>query len=221
MVDTRRAFDLIVFDWDGTLMDSAAAIVAAIQAASRDLELPAPDEQRARHVIGLGLADALAYLFPELAASEHEAVAGRYRHHYFAGDHEIPLFEGVGEMIDELAASGFLLAVATGKGRRGLDRALAATGLATAFHATRCADEAFSKPHPAMLLELMDELGIDAARTLMIGDTTHDLQMARNARVAPLAVTYGAHTSECLRACAPLACLDSVTALRAWFAANT
>jgi phosphoglycolate phosphatase len=220
MTEARRTFDLIVFDWDGTLMDSAAAIVAAIQAASRDLALPAPDERSARHVIGLGLADALSYLFPELAASEHEAVAARYRYHYFAGDDEIPLFEGVREMVDELAATGVLLAVATGKGRRGLDRALAATGLATAFHATRCADETFSKPHPAMLLELMDELGVDAARTLMVGDTTHDLEMARNARVAPLAVTYGAHTRESLSACAPLACLDSVAALRAWFAAK-
>jgi phosphoglycolate phosphatase len=211
---------LIVFDWDGTLMDSAAAIVAAIQAASRDLTLPVPVDQKARHVIGLGLADALSYLFPELHAAGYEAVADRYRYHYLARDHEIPLFEGAREMLGELAAAGFLLAVATGKSRRGLDRALDATGLASRFDATRCADEAFSKPHPAMLLELMDELGADAETTLMVGDTTHDLEMARNARVAPVAVTYGAHSRESLSACAPLACLDTVPALRAWFAAH-
>ncbi|MBL8540437.1 MAG: HAD-IA family hydrolase [Betaproteobacteria bacterium] len=221
MSESPRPFELLVFDWDGTLMDSAAAIVAAIQAASRDLDLPAPDEQRARHVIGLGLSDAVSYLFPELPASGHEAVASRYRHHYFASDHEIPLFDGITEMMDELAAAGFLLAVATGKGRRGLDRALAVSRLASSFHATRCADEAFSKPHPAMLLEIMSDLGVEPAHTLMVGDTTHDLDMARNARVASLAVTYGAHPHEALSACAPLACVESVPALRAWFAART
>lgn len=220
MPDSQHPFDLVVFDWDGTLMDSAGAIVAAIQAASRDLDLPAPDEQRARHVIGLGLVDAVSYLFPQLPASGYEAVAARYRHHYFANDHAIPLFDGVSEMLQELAAAGLLLAVATGKGRCGLDRALASSGLALSFHATRCADETFSKPHPAMLLEIMDELGIEAAHTLMVGDTTHDLDMARNARVASLAVTYGAHSSDSLRACKPLAFIESVPALRAWFAAR-
>lgn len=216
----RRQFQLIVFDWDGTLMDSAAIIVAAIQAASRDLKLPVPDEPKARHVIGLGLEDALSHLFPALAPSAYEEVADRYRYHYLARDDGIPLFDGVREMVGELAAAGFLLAVATGKSRRGLDRALEATGLTSLFQATRCADEAFSKPHPAMLLEIMDELGQAAARTVMVGDTTHDLEMARNAGVAPVAVTYGAHSSESLRACSPFACLDTVPALRTWFAAN-
>ncbi len=216
----ERRFQLIVFDWDGTLMDSAATIVAAIQSASRDLSLPVPDVQKARHVIGLGLADALSYLFPELDAAGYEGVADRYRFHYLARDDEIPLFDGVREMMSELADAGFLLAVATGKSRRGLDRALDATGLRSLFHATRCADEAFSKPHPAMLLEIMDELGTTAGHTLMVGDTTHDLEMARNASVAPVAVTYGAHSRDSLYACAPLACLDTVPALRAWFAVN-
>ncbi len=220
MPDSQRPFDLIVFDWDGTLMDSAAVIVSAIQAASRDLDLPVPDEPQARHVIGLGLGDAVSYLFAQLPESGHEAVAARYRHHYFARDNEIPLFDGVPEMMEELAAAGLLLAVATGKARHGLDRALVASGLVSSFHASRCADETFSKPHPAMLLEIMDELGIEPGRTLMVGDTTHDLDMARNARVASLAVTYGAHSSESLRACTPLAFLESVPALRAWFAAR-
>ena len=216
----ERRFQLIVFDWDGTLMDSAATIVAAIQSASRDLALPVPDVQKARHVIGLGLADALTYLFPEIDAAGYESVADRYRFHYLARDDEIPLFDGVREMMSELADAGFLLAVATGKSRRGLDRALDATGLTSLFHATRCADEAFSKPHPAMLLEIMDELGTAAGHTLMVGDTTHDLEMARNANVAPVAVTYGAHSRASLYACAPLACLDTVPALRTWFAVN-
>jgi phosphoglycolate phosphatase len=213
-------FQLIVFDWDGTLMDSAAAIVAAIQAASRDLALPVPVDREARHVIGLGLTDALSYLFPNLESSRYENMADRYRCHYLARDKEIPLFDGVREMVGELFAAGFLLAVATGKSRRGLDSALEATDLKPLFHATRCADEAFSKPHPAMLLEIMDELGIDAARTLMVGDTTHDLEMARNAGVGPVAVTYGAHCRKSLSTCAPLALLDTVSALRTWFAAH-
>lgn len=220
MLEPRQPFRLIVFDWDGTLMDSAAAIVTAIQGASRDLALPVPDAEHARHVIGLGLTDALAYLFPELQRAAYEDVANRYRFHYSVLDRGIPLFEGVAEMVADLAAAGFLLAVATGKGRRALDRALETTGLTPLFHATRCADETFSKPHPAMLLDLMDELGIDAARTLMVGDTTHDLAMARNAHVAPVAVAYGAHSRESLSACAPLAVLDTVAALRAWFAAH-
>ena len=216
----ERPFRLIVFDWDGTLMDSAAAIVAAIQAASQDLELPVPDDRSARHVIGLGLQDALSYLFPELDASGYESVADRYRWHYLARDHAIPLFDGVLEMVAEIAAAGILLAVATGKSRRGLDRALDATGLAPVFQTTRCADEAFSKPHPAMLLEIMDELATGAAHTLMVGDTTHDLDMARNARVASVGVTYGAHSRENLSACAPLALLDTVSELRTWFATH-
>jgi phosphoglycolate phosphatase len=217
---TSRLFETIVFDWDGTLMDSAATIVYAIQAASSDLALPIPGEGEARHVIGLGLADAISYLFPQLEASDYEAVADRYRHHYLARDRDIPLFEGVREMVTELANAGFRLAVATGKSRRGLERALETTGLRGFFHATRCADEAFSKPHPAMLFELMAELGSTPQRTLMVGDTTHDLEMARNAGVSPVAVTYGAHSRMRLRAHAPLACIDSVAALRAWFEAN-
>jgi phosphoglycolate phosphatase len=215
-----RRYDLIVFDWDGTLMDSAAAIVAAIQAASRDLALPVPDESQSRHVIGLGLVDALTYLFPELDASGYEDVADRYRYHYLARDHDILLFDGAREMLEELSGAGLLLAVATGKSRHGLARALEAVGLSTFFHATRCADETFSKPHPAMLLELMHELGALPENTLMVGDTVHDLEMARNAGVSPVAVTYGAHPRESLVARAPLCCFDTLPALRAWFATN-
>ena len=186
-------FDLIVFDWDGTLMDSAAAIVRAMQAAARDLDLPPPPEERARYVIGLGLGDALRHAVPDLEESAYPRMVERYRHHYLSSDHELGLFEGVDALIDALAGRGHLLAVATGKSRLGLNRALGHTGLGRYFHATRCADECFSKPHPAMLEELMDELGAAPERTLMIGDTTHDLQLALNAGTHSVAVSYGAH----------------------------
>lgn len=211
-----RGFDLIVFDWDGTLMDSAAAIVRAIQAASRDLGLPVPDDERARYVIGLGLGDALRHAVPELAEVDYPRMVERYRHHFLAADRELTLFPGVPELIAELAARGRMLGVATGKSRVGLDRALGHTGLQAYFHSTRCADECFSKPHPAMLEEIMDELGALPARTLMVGDTTHDLQMARNAGVAALAVGFGAHPLAALQAESPLACVHSPAEFAQW-----
>ena len=215
-----RNFDLLVFDWDGTLMDSAATIVAAIQAACRDLGVDEPPEARARHVIGLGLTDALRHAVPDLPESRYAEMVERYRHHYLSHDHELTLFSGAGEMIAELAADGFMLAVATGKSRLGLDRALKVSGLGSYFHDSRCADECHSKPHPQMLEELMTAFGVAAGRTLMIGDTTHDLQMARNAGVASLAVAYGAHPPESLDALQPLARLSDVGELHAWFKQN-
>lgn len=209
-------FDLIVFDWDGTLLDSAAAIVGAIQAASADLGLQVPPDERARHVIGLGLTDALALAVPDLAPVDYPKMVDRYRHHYLSGDHELQLFDGVADLIAALAARGHLLAVATGKSRKGLQRALGHTGLGVRFHATRCADECFSKPHPQMLLELMGELGVDAARTLMVGDTTHDLQMAQSAGVDALAVSFGAHPRAALLDCGPVDCVDTPEELARW-----
>lgn len=209
-------FELIVFDWDGTLLDSAAAIVSSIQAACRDLGLPEPSPSRARHVIGLGLGDALRHAVPALPEHDYPRMVERYRHHYLSRDHELTLFPGVFEMIESLAARGRLLAVATGKSRVGLNRALAHSGLGPFFHATRCADECFSKPHPAMLEQLMDELGVSPERALMVGDTTHDLQMAKNAGVAGLAVSFGAHPREALEAEQPLACLPTPQDLAAW-----
>lgn len=215
-----KRFELLVFDWDGTLMDSAGVIVASIQNASRDLGLPVPTAEAARHIIGLGLNDALSHLYPGLAEAEYDRVAERYRYYYLARDEEIPLFEGAHETIESLYETGFLLAVATGKSRRGLDRALTSTGLGRFFHASRCADETFSKPHPNMLLELMDELGVTTDKTLMIGDTIHDLQMAINARVASLAAGYGAHPKSTLLGLSPLACVDDVAELRLWLTEN-
>ena len=216
---TKR-FELIVFDWDGTLLDSAAAIVHAIQAASADLGLPVPTDARARHVIGLGLSDALHHAVPELPVEAYPQMVERYRHHYLSSDHELTLFEGTVELIAELHGRGHLLAVATGKSRNGLDRALGFSGLGQYFHATRCADECFSKPHPAMLHELMDELDVAAGSCLMIGDTTHDLLMAKNAGVAGLAVSFGAHPVNQLQAEAPLACVHTPAELRAWLEVN-
>jgi phosphoglycolate phosphatase len=197
-------------------MDSAGAIVFSIQAACRDLALPVPDEASARHIIGLGLHDALSSLQPGLSEAEYAPLVERYRHYYLARDHEIPLFEGAAETIRSLSDAGFLLAVATGKGRQGLNRALTHTGLGQYFHASRCADECHSKPHPSMLEELMDELAAAPERTLMIGDTTHDMQMAANAGVAGLAVAYGAHPRMNLETMAPVAILDTFSELRRW-----
>jgi phosphoglycolate phosphatase len=215
-----RNHELIVFDWDGTLMDSAAAIVASIQAAALDMGLSAPTDERARHVIGLGLHDALRYAVPELERGQHEEMADRYRYHYLSRDHDLTLFEGIAELVQELAGAGYLLGVATGKSRQGLERALEASRLRTLFHATRCADECHSKPHPQMLEELMQEFGVAPAATLMIGDTTHDIEMAHNAGVPALAVAYGAHPRRELEARSPMACTDTVSELVEWLRAN-
>ncbi|HWL73109.1 MAG TPA: HAD-IA family hydrolase, partial [Burkholderiaceae bacterium] len=173
-----RRFDLIVFDWDGTIVDSTAMIAASIRSAAADLGLVVPTMEQASHVIGLGLLDALSHAVPGLATERAEEFSARYRHHYLAGEPEIVLFEGMQTMLDELHTQGVPLAVATGKTRRGLARAFQTTGLGRLFAASRCADESQSKPHPAMLLELASELSVAPERMLMIGDTTHDLQMA-------------------------------------------
>ncbi|MFZ4536809.1 HAD-IA family hydrolase [Propionivibrio sp.] len=211
-----KKFDLLVFDWDGTLLDSTGAIVDAVQAACRDLDLPEPSDEHARYVIGLGLADALRHSAPDLSEDRFPQMVERYRHHYLSRDHELQMFEGACELIVELHSAGFLLAVATGKSRMGLDRAMLHCGLGAYFSATRCADECFSKPHPQMLEELMAEFSVSPERTLMIGDTTHDLQMAINAGVAGLAVDYGAHPANSLAAMSPLACVHDIKALAKW-----
>ena len=213
-------YSLVVFDWDGTLLDSAAAIVRSIQAACADLGLPIPDDARARHVIGLGLADAMRHAVPELRAEQMQAMVDRYRHHYLSSDHQLTLFAGVPAMLERLRGAGHMLAIATGKSRVGLERALDHSGLRPLFMGSRCADECHSKPHPQMLEELILEFGVEAASTVMIGDTSHDMLMARNARVDGLAVTYGAHPHDHLLDCAPRACLHSVQELDQWLRAH-
>ncbi|MDX1374417.1 MAG: HAD-IA family hydrolase [Burkholderiales bacterium] len=218
MPDPR--YRLIVFDWDGTLIDSAATIVECIQAASRDMGLPVPTPERASHVIGLGLHDALRIAVPDLQAERAMAFVACYREHFLAREDRMRLFEGIEAVLESLRARGHRLAIAPGKSRRGLERALDASGLRAHFVASRCADETRPKPHPAMLEELMSELDVDASAALMIGDTSHDLEMARDARVDAVAVTYGAHPEAALRALAPLACVGSVGALQEWLTRN-
>ena len=215
-----KRFDLLVFDWDGTLMDSASHIACALQSAFRDLDLPVPATEAARHVIGLGLEDAMMYLNPGLDRGRYAQVADRYRVHFLAGDHAVELFPAVASGIAALNQQGYLLAVATGKSRRGLDRSLSKTGLAPYFHATRCADEGFPKPHPEMLQVIMEMVGVAPNGTLMIGDTTHDLQLAQNAGVSSVAVSYGAHLMEDLESMNPVGCVGSFEQLLQWLKQN-
>lgn len=215
-----KRYDLIVFDWDGTVMDSTAIIVNSIQSACRDIGLPIPDDEAARYVIGLGLDQALRHAVPTMTEAQRPDMVARYRHHFLVQDGAIPLFEGARETIAELHEVGYQLAVATGKTHAGLRRAMESSDMKHFFHATRTADQTFSKPNPAMLLELMDELDVAPERTLMIGDTTHDLQMAHNARVDVVAVGHGAHSEEQLLALNPLALVEDFVQLKAWFKAN-
>lgn len=201
-------------------MDSTATIVKCIQASAKDLGLPIPDNKAASYVIGLGLQDAMEAAMPDLDPKYYPRMVERYRYHWQAKDQELPLFEGVREMLAELSQQGYFLAVATGKSRVGLNRALDAVKLVSIFDATRCADETFSKPHPAMLHELTRELGQDLKRTVMIGDTTHDLQMAINAGAAGVGVHYGAHSAHELQQLNPLYAANSVSELHTWLSEN-
>jgi phosphoglycolate phosphatase len=215
-----RRFDLIAFDWDGTLFDSTALIVRCIQNACRDVGTTVPSDEQAAYVIGLGLRDALLHAAPEFPPERYAELGNRYRHHYFASQHELVLFKGSLDMLHALKTRNHLIAVATGKSRRGLDEALATADLKGLFDATRTADETASKPDPLMLHELMAELGTTPERTLMIGDTTHDLQMAVNAGVAGVGVSYGAHDHESFDSHAPLFVAHSTRELHDWLVAH-
>ena len=207
----EQNIELVVFDWDGTLMDSEAKIVASMRAAGNDLGLESLDDRTLRNVIGLGLKEAIEMLCPRAVVETHRAFADRYRSHFLSEDGEAStFFAGALQLLQDLYRSGMLLGVATGKSRRGLNRVLAELDCGEFFHATRCADETFSKPHPQMLLEIMDELGVAPDETLMIGDTEYDLQMAKNAGVAAIGVSYGVHERERLLRLQPLICVDSI-----------
>jgi phosphoglycolate phosphatase len=212
-----RGFRLLVFDWDGTLMDSVATIVACTRAVIRELDLPEPAEEIIRGTIGLGLQETVDRLSPGGGEDLFLRVLDCYRRHWVSTyRHQPLLFPGVEAMLADLAGRGYLLGIATGKSRRGLDDSLEICGLRGVFHATRTADEARSKPHPQMLLDVMDELGVAPRDALMIGDTTYDLEMARSARAAGLAVLSGSHTEEELLKLGPLACLGNVVELLGW-----
>jgi phosphoglycolate phosphatase len=215
-----RRFELIVFDWDGTLFDSTALIVRSIQDACRDLQIAVPSLRQAAYVIGLGLHDALTIAAPGLPPERYPELGLRYRHHYFARQHELSLFAGTLELLQALKARHHWLAVATGKTRRGLDEALNTAQLKGMFDGSRTADETASKPNPLMLLELMREFGADPDATLMIGDTTHDLQLAANAGTPSVAVSYGAHEREAFDEFAPLAVAHSTAELKDWLLAH-
>ena len=213
---SHRNFDLIAFDWDGTLFDSTQIIVRCIQAAVKDVGGTVPTNQAAAYVIGLGLTQALAHAAPDVPKAKHPLLGERYRHHYQLHAHDLSLFDGVLPLLAALKARGYLLAVATGKSRQGLDEALQTVQLKGMFNASRTADKTAGKPDPKMLHELMAELGTQPARTLMVGDTTHDLQMALNAGCPSLGVSYGAHEPGAFAALKPLHIAHSVRDMQDW-----
>ena len=215
-----RQFDLIAFDWDGTLFDSTSIITRCIQAAVRDVGGTVPTDVQASYVIGMALMPALAHAAPDVPKEKYPELGARYRHHYMAHQNDISLFGGVLTMLSELRGRQHLLAVATGKSRQGLNEALHAVELKGVFDASRTADETAGKPHPRMLQELMRELGVPPERTLMIGDTTHDLQMAINAGCPGVGVSYGAHEPDAFDALKPRFVAHSVRALHDWLLAH-
>ncbi len=213
-----RSYDLVIFDWDGTLMDSVAKIVHCFREAATDAGAAYPGDEAVRNVIGLGLKEAVDAIFPDADEATRHALLEGYRDHFLIHDKtEMPLFPGVAEGLAELSKQGYQLAVATGKARRGLKRVLDESPLKQLFHTTRCADETRSKPHPLMLKEIIVETGVSPARTIMVGDTTYDLEMARNAGVDSLAVSYGVHSCDRLSEYAPNGCMHSFAEVRDWF----
>ncbi|HCY14397.1 MAG: HAD family hydrolase [Curvibacter sp. GWA2_64_110] len=215
-----RQFDLIAFDWDGTLFDSTKIITRCIQLAVRDVGGTVPSDEQASYVIGMALMQALAHAAPDVPADKYPELGVRYRHHYLAHQNDISLFDGVLALLADLKARHHWLAVATGKSRRGLDEALQTVELKGMFNTSRTADETAGKPHPRMLQELMREFGVEPERTLMIGDTTHDLQMALNAGCVGVGVSYGAHEPEAFQALQPRFVAHSVRDLHDWLLKN-
>lgn len=212
-------YELIVFDWDGTLMDSESRIVSCMQAAAADLSWTIPGYDATKEIIGLGLNEAVARLFPGRDAEEVQQLADQYRVHFLGN--QIPgsvLFDGAREIFSHLTDNGYFIAVATGKSRRGLKKEFESTGLGSLVHASRCADETFSKPHPQMLLDILDQLGVTADRTLVVGDTEYDIQMAVNAGADALGVSYGVHDRARLLDNGALGCLDSLHEMPDWLA---
>lgn len=215
-----RRYELIVWDWDGTLMDSTPTIVKCIQDACRDLALPVPEDSVASHVIGLGIQESLRKACPTVSVEDHYKLIDRFRFHYLTKDHELSLFDGAKELLFRLKDRGHLLAVATGKSRKGLNRSLGFHQLEKLFDDSRTPDESRSKPHPGMLLELSESLMVPMNKVLMIGDTTHDLGMANAAGADAIGVTYGAHPEHVLKTENPLACVKNVPELSTWLAKN-
>ena len=215
-LESENLIQLVVFDWDGTLMDSTGAISESIRLAAADMGLPVPTVAAANHVIGLGLADALAHAVPSLKKQDMSAFSARYRHHYMVRDQQLQVFDGAAQLLSALNRAGVPVAIATGKSRLGLNRALATAAWNHHFVTSRCADEGNPKPHPWMLLDICAELTVAPASTVMIGDTTHDLTMARSAGARSVAVSYGAHPLDQLHQCQPETVCGSIDQLRHW-----
>jgi phosphoglycolate phosphatase len=207
---------LIVFDWDGTLIDSAAKIIFSMQAACDDLAVPIPNDEAIKNIIGLGLGEAISALFPAIELELREQIRQQYSARFISADQiPSPIFAGVEELLLEFKEMGFLLAVATGKSRKGLNRVFDQIAWHHMFHSSRCADETCSKPDPLMLHQLLTELEVDSRSALMVGDTEYDLRMAQAANVSAVGVTYGSHSEQRLRACNPIATIDQFTELKA------
>lgn len=219
-VESPRPFDLIVFDWDGTLMDSAAEIVAAMQRAIADLDLPERPPEAMRELIGLGIDDVLTRLFPELDARKVGALLAAYRGRYGAPGGDSRLFPGVRETLADLRTDGHILAVATGKSRRGLDRGFAETGLGHFFRVSRCADETAPKPAPDMLEEILLRTATEPHRALMVGDTEFDMAMAAAAGVSAVGVACGVHDAGRLHVAGAVTVLENVAALPGWLSGS-
>ena len=207
---------LIIFDWDGTLIDSQANIVRCFEIVIEELELPERNPQQISNIIGLGMREALQQLFPEQDVDVYEKMVDRYRYHFFASNPSEP-FNGAEQVLAKLEQAGYMLAVATGKGRNGLNKALKHTGFGQYFHATRCADETRSKPHPLMLEEILDVTGFEPEHAVMVGDTEYDLEMAKNAGMSSIGVSYGVHEGERLLKHEPITVIDEIGALLGWF----
>ncbi len=211
------AYKLIIFDWDGTLMDSQARIVACLKSAADDLHLELLADDTLKNIIGLGLHEAISSLYPQLSSEKVTQFVDRYRYHYItANDTPSGLFDDVRQMLENLIEKGFMLAIATGKARRGLDPVLDETDLKHLFHGSRCADETRSKPHPQMLEELLDEFAVNPDEAIMVGDTEYDMLMANSLCMDTLAVSYGVHDKKEIMKHKPLLCVDSISEMSDW-----
>ncbi len=216
--DKEKNYELIIFDWDGTLMDSESKIVNCFRKAAADVEISYPGDAAVRNIIGLGLKEALDVLLPDFDESIRMQVVDRYREHFlYLDETDMPLFAGVEEGLMQLRQHDYSLAIATGKARIGLDKVLEHTQLGEYFIASRCADEAISKPHPRMVLDILEETGITADKAVVVGDTSYDIQMAHSANTDALAVCYGVHHRDDLKAEQPLDCVDDFNSVIQWF----
>ena len=215
----QKDYKLLIFDWDGTLIDSQHGIVSCMKSAMRDVGLPVLNDDEIQNIIGLGLYEAITTLYPNVTEDHYTKLVDRYRHHFLSMEQSLP-FEGVPAALNQLYAQGYVMAVATGKGRVGLERALQSIQFGHVFKATRCADETQSKPHPQMLYEILDELQVSAESALMVGDTEYDLAMAQSAEVDCVAVSYGVHDIERLHQYSPVQTLNHFSELLPWLSTD-